>query len=255
MFLGLLIISLVVILGVLSHRRTRLEQKVFKDVPLCDWLTLLVWPLAWYIGWFLLIKNIISRPPVDIIPFDDLDILAIVVMLMVYAMIGNAIHFSGKTLWRYLNGQKNTTAYRVTEMFHGKLGHYISYVSILFIIYFLFIIEINHPITEPIPFFSFTFIVIFGGLFGVFASKTIFFINQWFGGYNKPLFFISVILFGLLLGFMKINKLSFLYYPVTLFLTAVFISGIIAFITRQIIIFGKLNKKKRLRFLAKILSV
>lgn len=254
MFTGIITIAIIGLLGILTHRRTRLQEKVLKHIPLTDWITVLILPVSLYIGWIILVKNILERPKVPIFPMDDFDILAVTFIFMVYGMVGNSIHFTGKILWRYLEGYENTMAYRVNEMFHGKLSHYLAFLNGFFVGFMLPILEINHPAIIPISLFYMIIIILTGSVFGVCVCKGIFYTNQWFGGYNKPLFFIGTTLFLSLLVILKTYRLSFTYYPVSLFIVSMFVSGIITFASRQIFIFAHLGKRRRLHFLAKILS-
>lgn len=251
---SIIIIAVLGLLGVSLHRRTRLEEKVFKNIPLSEWLTVLIFPLAFYICWVIMVRNIINRPVVPLIPLDDFDILAITIFFMVYASVGNAIHFTGKILWRYLSRDSQTIAYKINEMFHGKLSHYIIYFDVLIIFFLLPILEINHPLVAPLPSKYIVPIILAGIILGVSLTKAIFYTNEWFGGHNKPLFFISFILLALLVGLSKALALEYEYYPMKLFMTAALAAIGTSFIVRQMLIYTRLNKKARLRFLAKILS-
>jgi hypothetical protein len=251
---SIIIIAVLGLLGVLLHRRTRLEERVLKHIPLSEWLTVLLFPLGFYVCWVISVRNIISRPLIPLIPLDDFDILAITIVFMVYAFVGNGIHFTGKILWRYLSRDAQSMAYKINEMFHGKLSHYIIYFDGLIVFFLLPILEINHPLVTPLPLTYIVMIILAGAVLGVSATKSIFYINEWFGGYNKPLFFISLILLSSLVAISKTLQLEYDYYPMKLFMTASFASMIASFIVRQVLIYTRLNKKARLRFLVKILS-
>lgn len=256
MLTGILIIAIVGILGVLSHRRSRLENRIYRNVPLPEWLTVLVLPIALYLGWFVMVKNIIRRPAVEKFPLDDFDILAITILFMIYGFVGNGIHFTGKILWRYLKSEKHYLAYKVNEMFHGKLSHYLVYLNCMFIIFLLSIIEINHPVS------TYTYLTrgylrlsaLSGILFGYAASRSIFYTNEWFGGYNKPLFVISSALLMFILGINRLYGMNYSYYPVNLFVVSMGATFVSSFVLRQLMIFARLGQKRRLRFLAKIFS-
>lgn len=254
MLTGILIIAIVGLLAILSHRRTRIEERIYKNVPLSDWLTILAFPLFMYIGWFFVVKNILERPQSSIIPFDDFDILAITILFMIYAFVGNALHLTGKILWKYLQGLENTMAYRVNEMFHGKLSHYLAFMNSLFIMFLLAILEINHPVGFSVRTNYLLITALAGITFGISGAKAIFYTNEWFGGYNKPLFFVTAVLLILLFSIIKLLELNLSFYPVILFISVMYLSFIATFIIRQFFIFGRLGKKRKLRFLAKILS-
>lgn len=254
MLTGILIIAVIGLLGVLSHRRSRLESKIYKNIPLTDWLIVLFLPVILYIGWFFVVKNILNRPFISLIPLDDIDILAITILFMVYGFVGNGIHFTGKILWRYLHPYKHSMAYRINEMFHGKLTHYLVYLNSMFIVFLLAVLEVNHPIQDTVTSGYLKLMAIAGVIFGISATKTIFITNEWFGGYNKPLFFIVSLLLMIIMTMNKIFQISFSSYPINLFVVSMGVSFISAFVIRQLFIFTRLNTKRRLRFLTRILS-
>lgn len=254
MLTGLLIIAIVGLLGVLTHRRSRFEERVLKHVPLTEWIVVLIAPLLIYIGWAVVVNNIIDRPRMRIIPFDDFNILAVTVLFMVYGFVGNSMHFTSKVLWRYLKNQKKSMAYRVNEMFHGRLSHYLTFLNTLFILFLLSIIEINHPVLGGVTKLYLAVAAICGIGFGIAGVKTIFYPAQWFGGYNKPLFFVYSVLFGIQFSLFKILRLSFFSYPVSAFVAYAFMTGIVAFITQQFGILSRLDAKRRIKYLVRIIS-
>ena len=255
MFTGIIIIASIGLLGILSHRRTRLENRIYKNVPLTGWLNVLVFPVMLYLGWFSVVKNILARPVISYIPFDDFDILAITILFGVYAFTGNAIHFTGKILWRYLEHHKHTMAYHINEMFHGKLSHYLVYLNVIFCGALLSVLEINHPLIDRLPLMYLFVIIVAGIISGLSARRGIFYANEWFGGYNKPLFFVILGLQLILAALFKSLKLHLSFYPISVFIISIFVTVIIAFLARQIFIFARLGNKRRLRFLVKVLSV
>lgn len=255
MLTAILITAIILLLGVLSHRRSRLENRIYKNVPLNDWLTVLILPVVLYICWFYMVKNILSRPNIGILPLEDIDILAITILFMIYGFVGNSMHFTGKILWRYLQSQRHSIAYKINEMFHGKLSHYLVYLSLILILFTLSILEINHPVVSGVTNLYLLFIALGGLIFGVAYSKAIYYTNEWFGGYNKPLFFVVSVLLIILVIVRGYFQLRFAYYPVYLLTLVMGGSFISTFILRQLFIFTRLGSKRRLRFLAKILSV
>ncbi len=254
MLTGILILAIVGLLAVLSHRRSRLEEKIYKHVPLEDWLVGFAFPIALYLGWFFIVKNILERPYVEFIPLQDIDLLAITILFMVYGFVGNAIHFTGKILWRYLQVHKHTTAYHVNEMFHGKLGHYLVYLNGLFIIFLLAVFEINHPVQTYVTQTYLGITGFMGIVFGYVGSKSIFYTNEWFGGYHKPLFFVTSVLLFFTLALERFFRINYSFYPVNLFVVSLAVSFICTFVVRQLMIFSKLGARRRFRFLAKIFS-
>ncbi len=254
MLTGIIIIAAVGLLSILSHRRSRLENKIYKNVPLNDWLTVLVFPVLFYLGWFFMVKNILFRAKVDILPFGDFDVLAITILFGIYGFVGVAIHFTGKILWRYLREERRTMAYKVNEMFHGKLSHYLVYLSLAFIGFLIPMLEINHPLLLPLTNFYVFLIIIAGTVFGMSGIRAVFYTNEWFGGYNKPIFFIFSILLLILVALFRNLGLRLDVYPVSLFIITIFTSGVLTFLARQFFIFSRLGNRRKLRFIAKILS-
>jgi hypothetical protein len=220
-----------------------------------DWLVILVFPVALYLGWFIVVKNILNRPQITRVPLDDFEIIAITILFMVYGFVGNSIHFTGKILWRYLEADRHQMAYKVNEMFHGKLSHYLIFLNSLFIAFLLPILEINHPLVLPVTSSYLLLILLAGIIFGISGCKSVFYSNEWFGGYNKPLFYVTIILLSILISFIKGLQLKFSLHPVALFITTMFASAVTTFLIRQFFIFSRLSQKRKLRFLAKILSV
>lgn len=254
MMTGILIIAVVGILGILSHRRSKLETKIYRHVPLSDWLTVLILPIAIYLGWFFVVKNIIKRTSIDIFPLEDFDILAITILFMIYGFVGNGIHFTSKILWRYLSHDRYSMAYKINEIFHGKLSHYLIYLNGMFIMFLLGLFEINHPVSTYVTSTYLKLMVLAGVIFGYAGSRAIFYTNEWFGGYNKPLFFIDSVLVILTLVINRFYGMNYSFYPVNLFVVSMGGSFSSSFIIRQIFIFYKLGQKRRLRFLAKMFS-
>ena len=255
MVTGLLILTTVALLGVLSHRRTKLEEKVYKNIPLTDWINLLALPVGLFLGWVLLVRHIIDRPNIPILLFDDFDNLFVTMLFMIYGFVGLGIHFTAKILWRYLKKERNSMAFRINEIFHNKFSHYLAYLNGLLILFMLSLLEINHPSEIQITFWPRILIILIGFTAGASIWKSIAYTDEWFGGYNKPLFFIVFILLALSLNLSRILRLSYSYYPVRLFIVAVFGSGSVVFIVRQILIFTKLSQKKRWRFLSRVLNI
>lgn len=256
MLTGILIVAVVGLLAVLSYRVNRLEEKVLKNVPMVDWLQLLIFPVLFYIGWVWIVKNILAQPATFLFPLDDLDILAITIIFMVYSFVGNAMHFNAKILSRYLKGHEHTMVYRVNEMFHDKLSHYIVFMSSLFIIFLLFVLEINHPAAAPLAASYLRIVTLAGIVFGASAFRGILYYGgEYFGNRIKPLSLVALLLFAALLLFIHIFRIKFSFYPVTLFVACVFVSVILALILRHILVLLRLDEKRRLKLLLRFLGI
>lgn len=255
MLTSIIITAILGLIGVTLHRRTRVENKLLKHIPVSEWLNVLIFPMGFYICWVIFVRNVIGRPMVPVVPMDDFDVLAVSVFFMVFAFVGNGLHFTGKILWRYLKDQPQSMAYKVNELFHGKISHYIIYCNSFIVFFLLSILEINHPLPAPLPSYSMNAIIAAGVIFGVSATKSIFYPNEWFGGLNKPLFIICLILFATLFSISKTLGLDSDMYPMKLFITWIYGSVVMTFIIRQVMIYTRLSNRKRLQFLARLLSV
>jgi len=254
MITGVGIIALVILLGVLSHRQSRFEERILKNVPLSDWFVGIIVPVLLYLGWFIIIRNISGRPSVDIFPLDDIDVLVLTILFIVYGFVGNGMHFTSKIIGRYLKAGKHDKVYKVTEMFHGKFSHYLTHLNGLFIGFMLAIFEINHPLVYPLSRNYLLAIVTLGVILGLSAKRSVFYTNEWFGGFNKPIFYVASLLDVVLFIILKIFNMKIVFYSVYFFITVTFTSFIGTFVFRQIYIFMRLSEKRKLGFLAKIFS-
>lgn len=255
MITGILLLGIVAFIGIISYRRPKLEQRVFKNIPLVDWINILLIPLLMYFGAVLIVKNIISRDRVDILDFDDFYLLAFGVLFLAYSFVGNSIHFVGKVLSRYIPEDKHAIVFRVNEMFHGKLGHYIAEVCAFVAIFILALLEINHPLLTLFSAKNFFVLILSGLLLGLSAAKAIFHTDSYFRNYNRSLFLLIALLLLVLVGLFKSFSLDLTFYPVNLFIITAFLSVLVAFLFKQFFVYSRLYRKRKLRFLARILSV
>ena len=256
MITGLILFSIIAFVGVISYRRPRLEERVIKNIPLIDWMISLIFPMFGYFALVLIVRNIVSRNRLDILDFDDLTFASFFVFFVMYAFVGNSIHFVGKVLSRHITPNRHARIHQINEIFHGKLSHYLFFVSTVLAIFTLALWEINHPLLDvnEITQVAKNMTIFFGSLLGYSSAKAIFNTSGWFGGYNKPLFFLISFLLGLLLMIFSAFRLNLVYYPVNLFVISMFATFVAVFLFRQFLIFSRLGKKRRLQFLTKILS-
>ena len=256
MITGLILFSVIVFVGIISYRRPRLEERVIRSIPLIDWMIGLILPMGGFLALVLIVRNIVSRTAVEILDFDDFTLASFFIFFIMYTFVGISIHFVAKVLSRYITPNRHARIYQINEIFHGKLSHYISFVSILLAIFTLALWEINHPLLgiDQITQAARIMTIIFGSLLGYSSAKAIFYTSGWYGGYNKPLFFLVGVLLAVLVVFYRNFSLKLIFYPVNLFVVSMFVSFLATFIFRQFLNFSRLRKKKRLQFLAKILS-
>lgn len=254
MITGLLIISIVSFVAVLSYKRPRLEQKVFKNIPLLDWLNILGFPPLIYVGLVFIVTNILARTRVQILDYEDLTIIYIGILFLILAFVGNSIHFVSKVISRYLPVNKHTLEYQVNEIFHGKLSHYMVMIFSILTLFMVDLLELNHPLVVPYLVRYEWLIVIAGIILGISASRTVIFSAGWLGGYFRPVFTLVFIIFLVLFSIIKINSLDMSYYAINLFSISTYVTVLVMFLIRQIFIFSKLNQKRRLQFIAKLLN-
>lgn len=252
MITGLLIISIVTLVAVLSYKRPRLEKRVFKNIPVLDWLNILGFPPLIYIGLVFVVDNILKRTRVVILDFDDFTIINVGVLFMILAFVGQSIHFVSKVISRYLPANKHTLEYQVNEIFHGKLSHYMVMVFSLLTLFMVDLLELNHPQFSPVVRRNEWLIVTAGIIFGVSATRTVIFSAGWLGGYFRPVFTLVFLIFIILFSIIRINILDISYYPINLFSVCTYLTVLIVFIVRQIFIFSKLSEKRRLKFITKL---
>lgn len=254
MITGILIIAIVSFVGIISYRRPKFEQRVIKNIPLVDWFNILLFPIFFYFGLGLIVRSILTRPRIEILDFNEVFLLGIGALFLMYAFVGMSIHFVGKVLSRYIDRNNHHKIYQINEVFHGKLSHYISFVCAWMVVFILALLEVNYPLQLPLE-RVFVWIIITSGIIGgLSATKAIFYTNEWFGGYNKPLFFLTLLLLTILISIFRSDHLKLVLYPLNVFIITLFGSIITAFLVRQFLIYSRLSKKRRLKFLAKILS-
>lgn len=255
MFLGLLIAAVAGIFAVLTHRSSRLEHKVYKHVPLVEWLNLLVYPTLLYAGWMVVIINIFSRPKYGNFPIDGFLLIALIFFSIIYGFIGTALHFTGKILWHYLKSQPKAIAFRVNEMFHGRLSHYLTYINTMAVLFMTPLLEINHPLTHPLTLTNQTVLMIIAVVCGAAFCRAIFFTNEWFGGYNRPLSFLGLMFLGVLFSIQQFYDVSYNTRPLFFFSTVLFACFVTTFVLRQLFIFARLGNRHKLRYISRFFLI
>lgn len=254
MNLGILLFSIIGFIAVVSYKKRGLEVRVISNIPLIDWINILVVPILGYAGIALIVSNIISRPRREIIDFEDFPLLVLGVLFLIYAFVGNSIHFVGKVLSRYIGPRKHNQIYRINEVFHGKLSHYLGMVCTALVFYVICLIELNHPLVPPGDNLTLYIVIAMGILTGFSAMKVIFYTSGWFGGYNRPIFLlVSVLMISLFLMTRNL-QLVLSSYPLTIFVITSFGSVLIAFILRRFLIMTRLSRRRGFRIFAKLLS-
>ncbi len=255
MISGILLITIVGFIGIIAYRRPKLAEKVLKEVPLIDWLLILILPLILYLGMVIVVEQILSRPKVEYLDYDNLHLLPLGALFLIYGFVGNSIHFVSKVLSRYIKPNKRDLVYRINELFHGKLSHYMIYFCTLVVLFLLAILEINYPLDIKLTGSQEILIIISGVIFGVSGCKGIFYTNEWFGGYNKPFFVVISMMTVIIFTLFRSLNLKFIYYPFAFFVSVIFTSIVLTFIFRQFLIFSKLSNKRRFKFLVRILHI
>lgn len=254
MITGIILFSILVFIAMISYKRPRLEHRVFKNIPLIDWLTILLFPIIGYFSLAMIVVNILTRPGQIILDFEDITLVLVGILFLVYAIVGNSIHFVGKVLSRYISSSKYALIYKINEIFHGKLSHYLFYVCTIMTIFIISLLEINHPLSTTLSKSLELVVITSGVLLGLSSAKGIYYSSSWYGGYNKALFFLVSVLLIIQLSIFSYFNLKFRVYPVNIFIMSMYLSFLATFIARQFFIFSRLGKKRKLQFLAKIFS-
>lgn len=254
MLTGILIISLAIFISVVFYRRRRLEERVIKQIPIIDWLFMFVFPIIFYIGIVLIIKGMLFRYRVNILDFDEFFLIGVGAIFMIYGIVGVSVHFVSKVLSRYIRNDKNSKVYQINEIFHGKLSHYLTFACAYMVIFTVALLEINYPNPYKLTFSATLLMIATGVIAGFSAFKAIFWTNTWTGGYNKPFFIITLVFLIILRSIYKSNDLSIGYYPMNMFIFSSLLTVITIYVSRQILIYSKLTKKRRMRFLSRLLS-
>lgn len=253
MISGILIVSIVAFVAIISYRRPRFEQRVIKEIPLIDWMNILVTPLLMYLGIVFIVGGILSRKYIEILDINDFYLLAIGVLFMTYTYIGNSIHFVSKVLSRYIPKNKQSAVFNINEVFHGKLSHYLSFVCALLSIFVISLLELNHPLTLPYSKTVLWLLILSGITTGASAGKAVFNTSNWFSG-NRSLFYVSILLFTVLLALFIVHDLRITFYPFNLFIISALASLVVAFLVRRAFVMLKFHNKKGFQFLVKFLN-
>ena len=251
MTLGILIIAISLILSVWLYRKTQLEKKIIKEIPLVDWFNLIVFPIIIYIGLTITIFNIISRERINIIPTNDSLMMAMIVFLLLTSYVGNAIHFVAKVLHRYAHPLfRLTQFYKVNELFHTRLSHSTIFYSGLLLLFSIGLFEINYPLSSELNLFQEGVAFLSGIGLGVASVKSL----RIYANYDvdKDDYYFRLIIVSLILLVLHVFTFNIINrkiseYQFNLFLRSYL--GTIAFIYALRIIIEKFNldKSRRMR--------
>jgi len=255
MFTGILILALVIFITVISYRRQRLEEKLIKQIPVIDWFLMFASPIFFYVGLIMIVRNILSRHRVNILDFEESQILGIGIFFMIYAIVGVSVHFVAKVLSRYIKRDRSSKVYQVNEIFHGKLSHYLTFACSYMLVFTLALLEINYPLPQKLSGANFAVLTGVGILAGFSAFKGIFYTHQWIGGYNKPFYLISLVFLIILVGIFKSDNLIIAYYPMNIFIVAGLFSVVCIYGVRRILFFSRLSRPRRIKIISRLFSM
>lgn len=251
MLVGLLLLALIAFIGAFGYKQSRLEQRVIKNISLVDWINILLVPLFGYVGAVLVVTNILSRPNADIFGLNDIGLFIVGMPFFIYAFVGNSIHVVSKAISRHMKENPRSLSYRVTELFHGKFSHYISWVCLFLAFFVIVLLEINHPLTSALS-TDVTWVIAFAAiLVGVSMARTFFYTSDYWGG-NRSMYIFIGALFIAVSGLFSSFHLSYSYYPTGLFLAMMVGTMLILFILRRVFVVFRLTQKRRLRFLVRL---
>jgi len=249
MITGLILLAIVAGIAAFSYRQSRLEQRLIKDVALIDWINLFILPILGYLVCVFLTANILSRPGVRFVRINDFILVSVGILFLVYAYVGNSIHFVSKVLYRHM--KITNPVFRINELFHGKLSHYVTTVCIFLTLFVLALLELNHPLQKGFQNVPFLIDALAGIVMGISVSRIIFYTVELRDNKSMLLFCFAmfIALISLLIGF----SLPISSYPITASLVVSMGTFIILFCLRRIIIRFRWTKKRSLRLLTKIM--
>jgi len=252
MTVAFIILALTVFFGVFVYRRPNFEKRLLKQIPIVDWINLLVLPTIVYLALATIVISILSRYKINILEVDDETLFSLLILAAMFAFIGNTVHFCGKVLSRYIPINKNDIIYQVNEVFHDKLSHYLSFMGVLVTIFLIGILEINHPSQVIMSSVQFSTMIIVGMISGGAATKAVLI---WTHSQYRPISWLNFLLLCLQLFIFGSYDLTFRYYQYNVFLLSYMTTMAVMFSIRTIMIITRLHGKRRMRFIAKLVSL
>ena len=165
--IGALLVVYVIVaaLGVLYH--TAYERKPHNPYKFIDpgqiFFNMLI-PFIFGTLAFLLVRDIISYPPVRVFVSDEI-LFYFLIASSCACFIGCGMHLTGKILSRII--EKSHPAYRLNQFYHIYLGHIPTYGGFMFFMLSLSLLALRHPS----GFSKYWTVYIIGGfVFGYLAS-------------------------------------------------------------------------------------
>ena len=252
MVVGFTLIIGFILISVFAYKQSKFEQKLIKHISVVDWMNLFLTPIAMYVGVVYLVKGIISRPYMNVLDIRDSTLVIVGLPFLIYAFVGLTVHFVSKVLWRNFKKQNMSMAYRVNEIFHGKLSHYLTTICGFLTLFMISLLELNHPLTEALDTNESRLMLLAGVLLGIPVARSVFYTSNWLGG-NRSLFIVACIFLTVILLVFQFLSIQLISYPISLFVLSSLVSFITLFILRRVYIQAHLGNRRRLRFLAHIL--
>lgn len=254
MITGLILLALIAAVGAFSYQQSKLEQRLIKDISLNDWFILLGVPLLGYLSVVFMVGSILNRPGLNRFWITDFVLGAAGAPALVYAFVGNSMHFVSKVLSRHIPPNHHSDVYRINELFHGKLSHYLTWMCAFLTFFTIVLLELNHPLVSALTSPLILLVIIAGILIGVSAARSIFFTTDYWGG-NRSMFIFNVSMMAILLALIRWFSLSIPSYPAALCLIVITTTITILFTIRRIFVRFKLARRKQFRMLAKMMVI
>ena len=252
MAVAFITLALTVFFGVFVYRRPSFEKKLLKQIPIVDWMNLLLLPTIVYFALASIVISILSRYESTILEVNDEILFSLLILVLIFTFIGNSIHFCGKVLWRYIPVNKNDIVYQVNEIFHDKLSHYLSFMGALVTLFLIGILEINHPSEMSMSPMQFSTMIVVGMVSGAAGLKAVL---AWTHSQYRPISWLNFLLLCLQLFIFGSYDLTFMYYQYNVFLLSYMATMSVLFSVRTIMIITRLHGKRRMRFIAKLVSL
>lgn len=152
MTVAFLLIAISFAFTVAVYRNPSFVGRLWKNIPITDWINLFVTPFILYLAFILIMYSILSRTRYDILFTSDFLLGAIILLLISGAFVGNSIHFVSKVLSRYIPIDEDSIVFQINEIFHMRLSHELTFYSTILLLFAIGLFEINYPLVRELTF-------------------------------------------------------------------------------------------------------
>lgn len=140
-FSGVLVI---LVAALLVYRSSLLSKKAIWHLSMQQILYLVILPGILFIVFFSYIQTVLDRPFIPGGPFSDLTLVNIVMLSILFAYGGTAIHAVTKMLSETSLRHEHTEAAEINRYFHRKFSHNLMYSGCISIVIGMTLLELNH---------------------------------------------------------------------------------------------------------------